>query len=264
MTVDDRLPVGDQLPAAIAAYFSALQSRLAGLARDEADALVRAADICAHALAARKVIHLYDTGHIISHEMITRTGGPVAYTPLSFRGVLENHNLYRSAQTDGKSPNGDALASERALLDWVFSQRTLHSGDVLIIGSVSGTGMRLVELTTKAQEQGLTVIALTAPSFSRRLPPRHPSGKRLFEVADLVLDNHAEYGDAFLEIENFDNKVCPFSGIAATVLMWALTAGIIERLVQRGIQPSVYTSVNLPGGPEAVERVETNYKRSGY
>jgi uncharacterized phosphosugar-binding protein len=249
---------------AIAGYLAALQEKLGALARDEAPALARAAEACAEALADRKVIHVYDTGHLISHEMIARTGGLAAYTPLTFGGELTPPNLWRSAQPHGAATVEDKLAAERSLLDWVFAQGTLCPGDVLIIGSVSGTGPRVVELALQGRERGLTVIALTAPAHSGCLAPQHPSGKRLFEAADIVLDNHAAYGDSFYAVPGFDTPICPISGVAAAVLMWALTAGIVERLVQRGSEPSVYTSVNLPGGPAAVERVEARYRERGY
>jgi uncharacterized phosphosugar-binding protein len=177
--------------------------------------------------------------------------------------VLEDHNLFRSGQRS--EPNReDALAAERALLDWVFAQATLRGGDVLIIGSVSGTGMRLVELAERARAHGLSVIAVTAPAHSGRLTPEHPSGKRLFEVADIVLDNHADYGDSFFSVNGLERKICPFSGVAAAALLWALTAGIVERLVASGLEPSIYTSVHLPDGPTAVAEIENAYRQKGY
>lgn len=249
---------------AITGYFTVLNDRLAELQRDETVSLDAAADACAAALANRHVVHLHDTGHLISHEMIARTGGLVAYTPFTYGGALDNANLYRASQNGSGGSLEERVAAERALLQWVFAQGTLQSGDVLIIGSVSGTGWRLVELALQAKARGLTVIALTAPVHSGRLAPQHPSGKRLFEVADIVLDNHAQYGDSFFEIEGFDTKVAAISGIAAAVLMWSLTVGIVERLVAQGLEPSVYTSVNLPGGPAAVEQTEARYRDLGY
>jgi uncharacterized phosphosugar-binding protein len=73
-------------------YFSSLQAKIVQLAQANAEALDQAADLCASALANKKIIHIYDTGHIISHELINRTGGLVAYTHLSFDGVLDNRN----------------------------------------------------------------------------------------------------------------------------------------------------------------------------
>lgn len=249
---------------AIDGYLAALSGRLAELERDEVPALDAAADACARALAQKHVIHLHDTGHLISHEMIARTGGLVAYTPFTYGGALDNSNIHRAAQNGAAGSQGGRLEAERALLEWVFAQKTLQPGDVLIIGSVSGTGWRLVELALEVQKRDITVIALTAPAHSSRLASQHPSGKRLFEVADIVLDNHAPYGDSFFEIEGFDTRVAAISGIAAAILMWALTVGIVERLVAQGLEPSVYTSVNLPGGPAAVERVEARYRDLGY
>jgi uncharacterized phosphosugar-binding protein len=249
---------------AISNYLSELGRRLTRLGCDEAASLDAAADVCAQALASKHVIHLHDTGHLISHEMIARTGGLVAYTPFTYGGALDNHNRYRAAQNGSGGSLNERLEAERALLEWVFAQGTLRSGDVIIIGSVSGTGWKLIELALQAKERGVTVIALTAPAHSCRLEPQHPSGKRLFEVADMVLDNHAQYGDSFFEIEGFGTKVAAISGIAAATLMWALTVGIVERLVAQGLEPSVYTSVNLPGGPAAVERVEARYSELGY
>lgn len=244
-------------------YLDDLGARLAALHQEE-DALDRAADVCARAVTERRVIHLHDTGHIISHEMIGRTGGLVVYAPFTYGGSVQRATPHRAAHDCSTGSPDEQLAAERALLDWVFAQETIHAGDVLIIGSVSGTGWRLVELALQARQRGITVIALTAPSHSGRLAAQHPSGRRLFEVADIVLDNHAPYGDAFFAIEGFDTKVAPLSGIAAAVLMWALTVGIVERLAARGIAPSVYTSINLPGGPDAVERVEARYRELGY
>jgi uncharacterized phosphosugar-binding protein len=252
------------MSAAIDGYLVALRDRLAELGRDEATALDAAADACARALMNKHVIHLHDTGHLISHEMIARTGGLVAYTPFIYGGALDNMNLHRAANNGSNGSLEERLAAERALLEWVFAQGTLHAGDVLIIGSVSGTGWRLVELALTARARGITVIALTAPAHSGRIPAQHPSGKRLFEVADIVLDNHAQYGDSFFEIQGFDTRVAAISGIAAATLMWALTVGIVERLVEQGVEPSVYTSVNLPGGPAAVESVEARYRELGY
>lgn len=249
---------------AITDYLSALRDRLNRLGCDEAPALDAAADVCARALANKHVIHLHDTGHLISHEMIARTGGLVAYTPFNYGGRLDNANLHRPVQNGSSGSLEERLQGERALLEWVFAQQTMCPGDVLIIGSVSGTGWRLVELALQAQTHGVTVIGLTARAHSGRLAPQHPSGKRLFEVADIVLDNHAEYGDAFFEIEGFGTRVAPISGVAGAVLMWALTVGIVERLVAEGVEPSVYTSVHLPGGSAAMEHIEARYRELGY
>lgn len=244
-------------------YFDSLKVKIDQLASANEAALDRAADLCAGALAKKQVIHIYDTGHIISHELINRTGGLAAFSHLSFDGMLDNRNLWR-ANNLGQNPTPEqALKTERALIEWLFGQRTLQANDVLIIGSVSGVGMRLVELAIQARERGLGVIAVTGPGFSSKLTSKHPSGKHLYEVADVVLDNLAEYGDSFFSIPGIERKLCPISGVAATVLMWSLTAGIVERLAGMGLQPSIYESVNQPNGPALVQQIESEYQEKG-
>jgi uncharacterized phosphosugar-binding protein len=101
---------------------------------------------------------------------------------------------------------------------------------VLFVGSVSGKTASVVELALQAHLHGLTVIALTAPAYSSKLESEHPSGKRLYEVADLVLDNHAPYGAALLEVEGLDYPICPSSGIGAAVTLWAVVRIVEEML----------------------------------
>jgi uncharacterized phosphosugar-binding protein len=111
---------------------------------------------------------------------------------------------------------------------------------------------------------GLTVIALTALAYSSRLEAEHPSGKRLYEVADLALDNHAPYGDAMLEVEGLDYPICPASGIGAAVVLWGVVAGISEEMLSLGLKPTVFPSVNRPDGRALVSQVEAEALRKGY
>lgn len=245
-------------------FIDALQGKITQIAQDNMAALDQAADLCADALANQRVIHIYDTGHIISHELIVRTGGLVAFTHLSFNGILNNQNLWRKNNNANPPTDEEVLSSERALIEWVFGQKTIQEGDILIIGSVSGTGIRLVELGLQAKARGVRVIAVTGVSYSSKLESKHPSGKRLYEVAEVVLDNHADYGDAFFAIPGAERKVVPISGVSAAILMWSLTVGIVDRMVKRGLQPSIYESINKPDGPTLVQKIEAEYQQKGY
>jgi uncharacterized phosphosugar-binding protein len=108
------------------------------------------------------------------------------------------------------------------------------------------------------------VIALTALAYSSKLVSEHPSGKHLYEAADLVLDNHAPYGDALLAVDGLDYPICPASGIDAATILWAVVAGIVEEMLKRGLKPTVYPSVNRPDGKGLVGQVEAEAQRKGY
>jgi uncharacterized phosphosugar-binding protein len=238
-------------------YFASLESLIAAIAADPGP-IAHAARICADTLARGGAVHLFDSGHLISRELVRRAGGMVAFSPLSF-SLEVNNPVYNRAE-------GPAAAAPSSVgyVEHVFERGSLRAGDVLFVGSVSGKTANVVELALQARVHGLTVIAVTAVAYSARLVSEHPSGKRLFETADLVLDNHAPYGDAMVEVESLDVPICPASGIGAASVLWAVVAGTIEEMLARGLKPTVFPSVNLPDGPDRVVQAEARAREKGY
>lgn len=239
-------------------YFARLQGLIKDIADSETDAIEKVAALGAASISKQGALHIFDTGHMLMTEMIGRAGGLLAWTPLSISFAVNNPNRFRDKQG---APAPDDLPEYVRL---ALGRSKLREGDLLFAGSVSGKSAMPVEMALQGKTTGATVIAVTSVEHSSKLESEHPSGKRLYEVADLVLDNHAPPGDAMLEVDGFDRRVCPASGLAAACLLWAVNARVIELLVQQGVQPSVYSSVNLPGGPENVRAVEERYTELGY
>jgi len=247
--------------SAVANYFLDVHTRLAELERTQAAAIDKAASLGAAAIIDRRPIHIFDTGHLISHEFIDRTGGLAAYTSLSFGATLGRENEWIATRRGQVDPSGEQSA--HLLVKWLFEQGTIQPGDPLILSSVSGTNTLVVELAQQAHEHGVSVVAVTGVDFSRELVSNHSSGQRLFEVADCVLDNGAPYGDAALTIEGLDSPVAAWSGLAGAALMWAVTVGIIEKCVAANTAPTIYASYNLPGGGERYLASRAQYRESG-
>ena len=241
----------------IETYFDTILAKIKEVKKAEMDNIAHIAEICAHSIQSGGVVHVYDTGHIINSELISRAGGLVGMTPFSFGMNVSNPNLFRDKQ--GKKV--DVVAETVSL---ALKQSNIRPGDVLFIGSVSGKSEQVVELAIQAKEMGVTTIGTTSVTYSSKLESQHPSGKKLFEVAEIVLDNHAPYGDAMLTVEGLDVPVCPASGISATVMMWAISAGIVELLLANGITPTVFRSANTPGGMDDMQGRNNTYKENGY
>ncbi|GBC96515.1 hypothetical protein HRbin16_02321 [bacterium HR16] len=241
--------------------FEAYRQLLVDIERSQGEAIRRAAKVCAGCLARQGVIHLYDTGHLVSRELINRVGGLAAMSSLNFSLSVDNPNQFRQAQ--GETGKG-GFETDALIVSAALKRSHIKAGDVLIIGTVSGKQTIPVELAIQAKEHGLTTIGITSIRYSSQLQSVHPSGKRLFEVVDMVIDNGADYGDAMLEVEGLDRKVCPASGIGAAMVMWALVAGIVEEMLKRGLQPTVFKSINLPDGPEIYKQTVEDYIRKGY
>ena len=239
-------------------YFEKIRERLDEIATDTRP-IQQAASLCAEALAKGGVLHVFDSGHMVSSELINRAGGLVAMSQLSFSLNVSNPVKARSER-----PTEAGNTRSFGYIEHIFETDQLRPGDVLFVGSVSGKTANVVELALQARARGLTVIALTAPAYSSKLASEHPSGKRLYEIADLVLDNHAPYGDALLEVAGLDYPICPASGIGAAVTLWAVVAGIVEEMLTRGLKPTIFPSVNRPDGKTLVSQVEAEARRKGY
>ena len=247
--------------SAVANYFSDVRERLVALEGTQTASIDATAEFGAAAILDHRPIHIFDTGHLISHEFIDRTGGLAAYTALSFGATLSKANEWITAGRGQIDPSGEK--STQLLVSWLFEQGTIRAGDPLILSSVSGTNALVVELAQQAHANGVHVIAVTGVSFSSELVSNHSSGKRLFEIADVVLDNCVPYGDAALRLDGIDTAVAAWSGLAGATLMWAVTVGIIEKCVDLGTVPTIYTSYNLPGGSQLYQTARARYRESG-
>jgi len=240
-------------------YFDALFSRLHALRDGSGSTIREGARLCAEAIDEGGVVHIYDTGHLVSRELVNRAGGLAAVLPFAFTLTVENPVLPRQ---QAPHVRGDERGI-RQLIEAAIARSNLRAGDVLIIGSVSGNSAAVVELCQQAQELKLATIAVTAVEYSKNLVARHRSGKKLFETADLVIDNGAPFGDAILQIEGLDEPCCPFSGIGAVVSLWALVAATCEILVEAGSAPTVFPSINRPDGPERYEEAKQRFAELG-
>jgi len=97
---------------------------------------------------------------------------------------------------------------------------------------------------------GVKTIGITAMDYSRNVTSRHSSGKRLFELADLVIDNCSPLGDAAVEFEGFAQRSGPLSSVLGLTVVNCIVCEVIEQLLAKGIIPPVFISANVEGGDE--------------
>lgn len=238
-------------------FYTQLRSLINTIEEKQDAAIEQAARAISDAIAAGKAIHIYDTGHMLDSELISRAGGLVAFKPLRVHFDVQD-NVRSRPEDKSKNRNMEGL------MRFALKNSNAHPGDVLIVGSVSGKGILPVDLSLLAREMGLKVIVLTSVAYSSLLKSEHSSGKRLFEVADICIDNCAPPLDAMIEVPELGLSVCPASGLSAATIMWAVTAQVIENLLILGIKPTVYKSINFPGSAEYNEAECKRYAETGY
>ena len=225
-------------------------------------AIQRAAELIAETAQAQGGLHFYDTGHC-SREAIHRAGGLCMLSHLQFSLALDSRPAPRRADQVAERGRANRGAEEEYLAALAVEQSGLAAGDVLIMSSVSGKSASVVEVARAAQRMGVHVVAITNVTYSSAVESQHSSGKRLFEVADVVIDNCGVVGDAILNMEGIDTGVAPSSGVAFCYIIWAVVSEAVAQMLARGLDPHIYRSVNLPGGESFNLAAEAAYRETG-
>lgn len=241
-------------------YFRNMKDVMGKIENTQRDAILSSARVVADALVSDGLWHVLDTGHMLMHESVGRTGGMMALSPI--RITCDVANPTRPRAIPGKETT--YYTQVPGFAEFVLRRANLVKGDVLLIGSVSGYEVFPVQVAQTAQQMGVKTIAITAVEYSKNLVSRHPSGKRLFEVCDLVLDNCSKMGDTLVPVPELGGEICPSSGIGAAYLMWALQASVVEELLRRGLTPSVYISNHMPGASEHNRNAMKAFETQGY
>ena len=238
-------------------YFEEATSRLGRLLDGQADALDRAAALCTEAIAADGLVHLFGCGHsrMMCEEMTPRQGCFVGWHTivelgLSFHNLIVGPNGLRQSLHLEKTPG----YAEQILRNFAFGPH-----DAMIVISTSGIREVIVEMAEGARQRSLPVIAVVSRAHAEQARPAHPSGKKLIDVADVVLDNGAPVGDSLLAIEGCKNKTGPFSTVGGALVMNMLRCEVAQRLMDRGIEPVFLPSHQFAGNRSVEEQLEYFY-----
>lgn len=243
-------------------WFDCAEQMLTRIRSTQSDAIRQAAQFIAEAAAAGGGLHIYDTGHC-QGEPIHRAGGLLMMRPLRINLAVESMAAPRRAEGVTERQRQVRSKTDEEVVKLAVARSGLVTGDVLIVNSVSGKAAAPVQVALSAQRLDVRVVAITNVTYSQSVKSQHSSGQRLFEVADVVIDNCGVVGDAALEFEGLDSKAIPTSGLTFCAIIWALTAEAIAQMLARGLAPHVYRSVNLPEGEEVNARAEAEYREIG-
>lgn len=142
----------------------------------------------------------------------------------------------------------------------IASTIEFHRGDILILHSVSGRNPVIIDMAMAAQKKGVCIIALTNLTYSQSVSSRHSSGKRLFELADIVIDNHGEIGDAACNIAGTELKVGPTSTVIGAAILDDVIVEASRAISKKtASQVPVFYSANLEGGDIENKRLVKEY-----
>ena len=235
-------------------YFEVLIARLKRISDEEMSAIYQAAELLSEAIANNQRIFAFGCTHssLPIQDLVYRAGGIMVVNPIFAPGLAAMDTHPATLSTSIERTSGYAKA--------VLDNQPVQAGDVLILVSVSGRNVVPIEMAQEAKRRGMKVIGLTSRAYTKAFESRHPSGKKMYEFADVVLDGKIDPGDAVLAAEGVPQKFCPVSGAINPAILQAMMAATIELLLERGITPPVFLAANVEGGDQYNQKLLDQYK----
>jgi uncharacterized phosphosugar-binding protein len=241
-------------------WLSATRRILDDIENTQLPAIQQAAELMADSIAAERWVHTFGCGHatIPVEEMYPRIGGfvgfhPMVELPLTFftriTGEMGIHQFLFLERAEGY---GNAI----------MKSYTFDSRDTMWIFSHTGINNVNIDIALRAKELGMKIIA--TGSASQVGTPRHPSGKTLFEISDVVIDTRVPAGDSAVPLRDHVDNVGPVSTMASVAVVWMTITTVAEILADRGVKLYIHPSHNVPGDTTARERLDAalgEYKR---
>ncbi|RZS96867.1 sugar isomerase domain-containing protein [Cecembia calidifontis] len=232
-------------------FFRQIQQKLQ-LVQEQSDKIEEAAAWVAESMSKGGYILTSGTGHshMFAEEIFYRAGGFARVVPILDDALM----LHKDASYSTEMERMEGYAAK------LLGAYSITEKDIFIISSNSGRNTVSIEMAMIAKENGAKVIAITNLKHTLSVESRHPSGKKLFQIADLYFDNGGEIGDASVEIEGLEFKVGATSTVIGTTILQAIMVQATENLVKKGIRPEVFSSSNSDEGEEHNEALIRKYK----
>ncbi len=239
-------------------YFARTMELLERLRATQMEPLDRAAEICVDSIANGGLVFLFGNGHsrMMAEEMTPRQGCFPGFVALVEQALSNHANIV--------GPNGLRgplyLEKYEGYAEEILKGFRFGPHDAFLIVSTSGIRPVVVEMALGAKRRGMPVIAIVSLAHSQSVPAVHSSGKKLAEIADVVLDNQCPPGDCILELEGLDWRTGPTSTVTGAMLINMLRCEVARRLLERGIEPVLLPSHQLAGDAAVDRQMEAFYE----
>ncbi|MBR2788057.1 MAG: SIS domain-containing protein [Erysipelotrichaceae bacterium] len=209
------------------------------------DKIEEAAQIMSDTVKNNHKIYFFGTGHsyMVGQEVFARAGGYAGFVPILENELGMNH-AFKST----------LIERTAAYADVIMGLYKFEKGDTIVMTSNSGRNALLVELAQRLKKLGMKIICITSLDSSKASASRHPSGLRLFELADVILDNRSVMGDASIS-HNEEIKTGPTSTIMDCFLIQLVVTSFVQKEIDRDSDAPVFRSSNIDGGDEYNRRL---------
>ena len=238
-------------------YLNQAQAILERIHLTQMEAIERAAEVCARSIAGDGLVHLFGTGHsrIFVEEMFPRHGSfpgfhPIVELSLTYHNLVVGSNGQRQAMF---------LEHVEGFGQVILRNFVLTEPDCFLIFSNSGINEVVIDVALEAKQKGMPVLAVVSVDHCTASEALHSSGRKLIDIADIVIDNCTPGGDALVRVAGLADPVGPGSTIGAAAVTNALKCLVAEKLAALGKPPLVLTSSFFIGSEASQQRFDDCY-----
>lgn len=236
-------------------YFKRISALIKKIEDEEMEKIELSINLIVEAIKNKNNLFVFGASHasIISQELFYRAGGLVNINPIFEPSImLDMRPVTFTSEMERLKDYGTKIARKTYI----------REKDIVICHSVSGRNDVMIDFTIEAKKRGAKIIGITNMKYSKSVKSRHISGKKLYELSDIVIDNNGEIGDACISFENLAQKVGPTSTISGALIVNSIVCGVVERLLDKEIEPPIFYSANIDGGDEKNKKILEKYKEN--
>ena len=233
-------------------YITNIQNLIKRVLETQMDIIDEAGVIVAETVMSNGFVYAFGTGHshMMAEELFYRAGGMARVYPILEDALMLHNGAIKSTEMERLDGYAELILERYECTD----------KDCLIIASNSGRNPVSIEMVTAAHKRGMKVIGLTNLTHSEAQESRHVSGRKLYEIGDVVLDNQGCLGDASIYIPEIDRNIGATSTSLGAMLLQAVAISAVEIMIEKGHIPEVFSSSNLDEGDEINDEILAKYR----
>lgn len=220
-------------------YFEIARELLDKIEKTQLERIKEAAKIVAETISQNGLIYIFGTGHshMLAEEIYYRAGGLVPVKPILIPSLMLHEGAILGTYLERQEGVGRIIAM----------LTNFKKEDTLFVISNSGVNPVPVEMAIEAKNRGVKVISILSLSYSQSSSPKSSTGKKLYEVSDIYIDNCGVIGDAILEIEGLSTPICPTSTLTGVIILQSIVEHTVYELLKMGKEVEIFQSSKLPG-----------------
>jgi uncharacterized phosphosugar-binding protein len=218
----------------------------------------KASAVMAETIARGGLVHMFGSGHSVLpvQDIFPRYGSFPGFRPL-----MDMRLMWTNVIGSGGAKGLLWLERREGYAQVLFENEPIRAGDVMLVFSHGGLNAVGIEVLMEAKKRGLTTVAITSLDNYRKRESTHSSGKKLPDVADIVIDNCTPAEDALVKIDGWKAPVAAGSTVAFITIAMAMVAQVAAETSKKGLTPPVFVSPNVVGIPSGeMNRVYAEYE----